>query len=84
MQLTTKDKFLSLLTLQKQFQTFLTTSGLASHPDAIRLLSRIGKRMAEPALLLGASASLPGKKSMKEAMYPGTGEGPKPTPTGTE
>lgn len=70
--------------MEQSFKTFLTTSGLASHPDAIRLLSRIGKRMAEPALLLGATASNGGKKTMKEAMYPGDGTGPKSPTTTTE
>ena len=67
--------------METAFKNFLTTSGLASHPDAIRLLARIGRRMAEPALILGSTSNTSGKKPMKEAMYPGDGTGPKTTPT---
>lgn len=67
--------------MEERFKTFLHDSGLDNNPDAIRLLSRIGKRMAEPIPILGATAATPGKKSMKESMYPGDGTGPKPTTT---
>lgn len=60
---------------------FLKSSGLDNHPDAILILSRIGRRGSESSLILGSSAATPGKKSMKDAMYPGDGTGPKPQST---
>lgn len=66
---------------EKEVKEFLTTSGLSSHPMALRLFSRIGKRMAESSLILAPTSSTAGKKPMKEAMYPGDGTGPKQTPT---
>lgn len=68
---------------ETQIKDFLTTSGLASHPIALRIFSRIGRRMNESSLILAPSSATPGKKSMKESMYPGDGTGPKPT-TSTE
>ncbi|HEX7828643.1 MAG TPA: hypothetical protein VF787_03270 [Thermoanaerobaculia bacterium] len=54
---------------------FLNESGLGSHPEAIRLLSKIGAAMSESTLILAPSSQKPGKLPPKTAMYGEDGTG---------
>lgn len=54
---------------------FLETTGLGSHPAAIKLLARIGKAMSESTLIVGSPGAGPEKKSAAERMYGPTGTG---------
>jgi len=52
----------------ESFVSVLEESGMGNHPELVRMLSRIGRAMADDKLVMAGSQSA-GKKSMEEQFY---------------
>ncbi len=65
----------------KKILEFLTVSGLASHPEYVRGLARIGRGMSEGSLVLGSQGTAAKPKTAAEILYGEDGMGPKHTTT---
>lgn len=61
----------------KDFDEFLLTTGLGSHPAALKFLAKIGRAMSESTLKLGPSTPGGGKIPTHEALYGPDGMGRK-------